>query len=383
MTTPASPTVTAPTLAGAADRKTPAIRLTGVTKTFGSTTVVQPVDLTIGDNEFFSILGPSGCGKTTLMRMIAGFEAPTGGSIELAGRSVESLPTRKRDLNMLFQSYALFPHLSVRDNIGFELKVRGRKRFPDREDAVDAALALVRMERFADRKPNELSGGQRQRVALARAIVSRPAVVLLDEPLGALDQQLRKEMQVELKRMQREVGITFVYVTHDQEEALTMSDRIAVMSEGRVQQVDAPRAIYDRPANRFVAGFIGTCNLFDAVYHGTPAGATVDIAGLGIVPARTDAAGPGAEVTVAVRPERVALRSGTEPSPAGSGAVAATLLDAVFLGDEWRYIVRAEQGAELVVTRPSGPGDDALTRLVPGDAVTVSWHADDAHILAA
>ncbi|TDQ02367.1 MULTISPECIES: ABC transporter ATP-binding protein [unclassified Leifsonia] len=383
MTTPASPTVTAPAPAGAADRKTPAIRLTGVTKTFGSTTVVQPVDLTIGDNEFFSILGPSGCGKTTLMRMIAGFETPTGGSIELAGRSVESLPTRKRDLNMLFQSYALFPHLSVRDNIGFELKVRGRKRFPDREVAVDAALALVRMERFADRKPNELSGGQRQRVALARAIVSRPAVVLLDEPLGALDQQLRKEMQVELKRMQREVGITFVYVTHDQEEALTMSDRIAVMSEGRVQQVDAPRAIYDRPANRFVAGFIGTCNLFDAVYHGTPAGATVDIAGLGFVPARTDAAGPGAEVTVAVRPERVALRAGAEPSPVGSGAVAATLLDAVFLGDEWRYIVRADQGAELVVTRPSGPGDDALTRLVPGDAVTVSWHADDAHILAA
>lgn len=383
MTTPASPTVTAPAPAGAVDRKTPAIRLTGVTKTFGSTTVVQPVDLTIGDNEFFSILGPSGCGKTTLMRMIAGFETPTGGSIELAGRSVESLPTRKRDLNMLFQSYALFPHLSVRDNIGFELKVRGRKRFPDRESAVDAALALVRMERFADRKPNELSGGQRQRVALARAIVSRPAVVLLDEPLGALDQQLRKEMQVELKRMQREVGITFVYVTHDQEEALTMSDRIAVMSEGRVQQVDAPRAIYDRPANRFVAGFIGTCNLFDAVYHGTPAGATVDIAGLGVVPAAIGAAGPGAEVTVAVRPERVALRAGAEPSPAGSGAVAATLLDAVFLGDEWRYIIRAEQGAELVVTRPSGRGDDALTRLVPGDAVTVSWHADDAHILAA
>jgi ABC-type Fe3+/spermidine/putrescine transport system ATPase subunit len=190
-------------------------------------------------------------------------------------------------------------------------------------------------------------------------------------------------MQVELKRMQREVGITFVYVTHDQEEALTMSDRIAVMSEGRVQQVDAPRAIYDRPANRFVAGFIGTCNLFDAVYHGTPAGATVDIAGLGVVPAAIGAAGPGAEVTVAVRPERVALRAGAEPSPAGSGAVGATLLDAVFLGDEWRYIIRAEQGAELVVTRPSGRGDDALTRLVPGDAVTVSWHADDAHILAA
>lgn len=369
--------------ASVADGKPPAIRLTGVTKTFGSTTVVQPVDLTIGDNEFFSILGPSGCGKTTLMRMIAGFETPTGGSIELAGQSVETLPTRKRDLNMLFQSYALFPHLSVRDNIGFELKVRGRKRFPDREAAVEAALALVRMERFADRKPTELSGGQRQRVALARAIVSRPAVVLLDEPLGALDQQLRKEMQIELKRMQREVGITFVYVTHDQEEALTMSDRIAVMSEGRVQQVDAPRAIYDQPANRFVAGFIGTCNLFDAVYHGTPAGATIDVAGLGTIPAAPGAAGPGADVTVAVRPERVGLTAGVLDADRGAGAIAATLLDAVFLGDEWRYIVRAEQGAELVVTRPSGRADDDLTRLLPGDAVTVSWLPDDARVLAA
>lgn len=378
MTTLASSTALTPTSGGTSGAKPPAIRLTGVTKTFGSTTVVQPVDLTIGDNEFFSILGPSGCGKTTLMRMIAGFETPTGGSIELAGESVESLPTRKRDLNMLFQSYALFPHLSVRDNIGFELKVRGRKRFPDRDAAVDAALALVRMERFAHRKPNELSGGQRQRVALARAIVSRPAVVLLDEPLGALDQQLRKEMQVELKRMQREVGITFVYVTHDQEEALTMSDRIAVMSEGRVQQVDGPRAIYDHPANRFVAGFIGTCNLFDAVYHGTPAGATVDVAGVGRLAAVPGAAGPGEAVTVAVRPERVTLSAGAD-----ADGFAATLLDAVFLGDEWRYIVRAEQGAELVITRPSGRADDELTRLLPGDPVTVSWRPDDAHILVA
>ncbi|ANF32515.1 spermidine/putrescine ABC transporter ATP-binding protein [Leifsonia xyli] len=379
MTTPASSAP--PVVQDTTGAQPPAIRLTGVTKTFGSNTVVQPVELTIGDNEFFSILGPSGCGKTTLMRMIAGFETPTGGSIELAGRSVESLPTRKRDLNMLFQSYALFPHLSVRDNIGFELKVRGRKRFPDRESAVDAALALVHMERFADRKPSELSGGQRQRVALARAVVSRPAVVLLDEPLGALDQQLRKEMQVELKRMQREVGITFVYVTHDQEEALTMSDRIAVMSEGRVQQVDAPREIYDRPANRFVAGFIGTCNLFDAVYHGTPAGATVEVAGLGTVAAAPGAAGPGANVTVAVRPERVELRPGGVDGR--SPAHPATLLDAVFLGDEWRYIVRADQGRELVVTRPSRREDDALTRLLPGDPVTVSWQPDDARVLAA
>ncbi len=336
-----------------APQEAPAIRLSGVTKTFGSITVVHPIDLTIEDNEFFSIL-------------------------ELAGRSVESLPTRKRDLNMLFQSYALFPHLSVRDNIGFELKVRGRKRFPQREAAIDEALALVHMERFADRKPNELSGGQRQRVALARAVVSRPAVVLLDEPLGALDQQLRKEMQVELKRMQREVGITFVYVTHDQEEALTMSDRIAVMSEGRVQQIDTPRAIYDHPANRFVAGFIGTCNLLDGVYHSTPAGATVDIAGVGSVGASVGAAAAGESVTLAVRPERLRLRAGT----AGGGEVAATLLDAVFLGDEWRYILRASEGVQLIATRPSHSSDDELTRLAPGDAVAVSWAADDARVLA-
>lgn len=374
MTTLASSTVATPVRTPS---NAPAIRLAGVTKTFGSTTVVQPIDLTIEDNEFFSILGPSGCGKTTLMRMIAGFETPTGGTIELAGRSVETLPTRKRDLNMLFQSYALFPHLSVRDNIGFELKVRGRKLFPDREAAVDEALALVRMERFADRKPNELSGGQRQRVALARAIVSRPAVVLLDEPLGALDQQLRKEMQVELKRMQREVGITFVYVTHDQEEALTMSDRIAVMSEGRVQQVDGPRAIYDHPANRFVAGFIGTCNLLGGVYHGTPAGASVDVTGLGVLEAEVGAAGAGEEVTVAVRPERVRLRIGT----ARPGEIGAVLLDAVFLGDEWRYIVRAGESAQIIVTRPSGGVDDELTRLLPGDPVAVSWAPADARIL--
>ncbi|MBN9632638.1 MAG: ABC transporter ATP-binding protein [Actinobacteria bacterium] len=361
-----------------APQEAPAIRLSGVTKTFGSITVVHPIDLTIEDNEFFSILGPSGCGKTTLMRMIAGFETPTGGSIELAGRSVESLPTRKRDLNMLFQSYALFPHLSVRDNIGFELKVRGRKRFPQRDAAIEEALALVHMERFADRKPNELSGGQRQRVALARAVVSRPAVVLLDEPLGALDQQLRKEMQVELKRMQREVGITFVYVTHDQEEALTMSDRIAVMSEGRVQQIDTPRAIYDHPANRFVAGFIGTCNLLDGVYHSTPAGATVDIAGVGSVGASVGAAAAGESVTIAVRPERLRLRAGS----AGGGEIAATLLDAVFLGDEWRYILRAAEGVQLIATRPSHSSDNELTRLAPGDAVAVSWAADDARVLA-
>ena len=370
---------------------TPAIRLTGVTKDFGSNTVVHPLDLDIRDNEFFSILGPSGCGKTTLMRMITGFETPTAGSIELAGRPVDSLPTRKRDLNMLFQSYALFPPLSVWENIGFELKVRGRKKFPTPAASVAEALALVRMEKFADRKPNELSGGQRQRGALARAIVSRPAVVLLDEPLGALDQKLRKEMQVELKRMQREVGITFVYVTHDQEEALTMSDRIAVMSEGRVLQVDSPRAIYDEPANRFVAGFIGNCNLLSAVYHATPEAASVEIDGVGSVAVRADPkiAG-GRPVTVVIRPERIALSpaesargaaSSRQPAPA-SAPIAAQLLDAMFLGGEWRYRVRIDGGADIMVTRSSGEADEGLASLAPGSGVWVSWATDDARVLA-
>ncbi|WP_223692672.1 ABC transporter ATP-binding protein [Leifsonia poae] len=367
---------------------TTAIQLTGVTKTFGTTTVVQPLDLRIRDNEFFSILGPSGCGKTTLMRMITGFETPTAGRIELAGQSVEKLPTRKRDLNMLFQSYALFPHLSVRDNIGFELKVRGRKKFPRPDESIAEALALVRMEKFAGRKPNELSGGQRQRVALARAIVSRPSVVLLDEPLGALDQQLRKEMQTELKRMQREVGITFVYVTHDQEEALTMSDRIAVMSDGRVLQVDTPRAIYDEPANRFVAGFIGNCNLLDAVYHSTPAGASVEVAGLGPVPVNpVPDAGAGQAVSLAIRPERVSLSADgpdirVEAGTERVGAVSARLLDAVFLGDEWRYRIRTDGGAELKATRSSGEPDDGLSTLAPGSPVWASWAVADARVLS-
>ncbi|TPW78510.1 ABC transporter ATP-binding protein [Schumannella sp. 10F1B-5-1] len=357
-----------------------AVRLRGITKTFGSNTVVQPLDLDIRDGEFFSILGPSGCGKTTLMRMITGFETPTDGSIELDGRNVDKVATRDRDLNMLFQSYALFPHLSVYENVAFELRVR-RTPKAELDGRVREALQLVRLADFAERKPSELSGGQRQRVALARAVVGRPAVVLLDEPLGALDQKLRKEMQFELKRMQREVGITFIYVTHDQEEALTMSDRIAVMSAGRVLQVASPIDIYDAPASRFVAGFIGSCNLIPARME---AGKAI-CSGFGAVPADTvDAQARGVrdgdEVVVAVRPERITLHA--DPALAPAGAARGVLAERVFLGDEWTVHV-STQGAVLTVQVPSGENGAALAALADGAEVAVSWTPAAGRILPA
>ncbi|WP_368498032.1 ABC transporter ATP-binding protein [Herbiconiux sp. A18JL235] len=367
--------------------ETPAVKLRGLTKSFGANQVVQPLDLEIGRNEFFSILGPSGCGKTTLMRMITGFEKPTGGSVELDGKNVDGVPTKSRDLNMLFQSYALFPHLTVYENVAFELRVR---RTPKREidQRVREALELVRLGAFGDRKPAELSGGQRQRVALARAVVGRPAVVLLDEPLGALDQKLRKEMQFELKRMQREVGITFIYVTHDQEEALTMSDRIAVMSEGRVLQVASPIEIYDAPSSRFVASFIGSCNLLDGVVD--VQGGSVTVPGVGSVPAAVPAdARPGTGVTLAIRPERVTMTAavaGTAGTAAGSApadSVAGTLVERVFLGDEWTFHVLLESRGLVTVSVPSGAESAALGAVADGSPVVLSWPADAARVLPA
>lgn len=354
---------------------TPAVSLHGITKTFGTNTVVQPLDLSIGENEFFSILGPSGCGKTTLMRMITGFETPTGGVVRLGGQDVTRVPTRNRDLNMLFQSYALFPHLTVFENVAFELRVRKTPKAEVERRATEA-LELVKLGHLAERKPDMLSGGQRQRVALARAVVSNPKVVLLDEPLGALDQQLRKEMQIELKRMQREVGITFIYVTHDQEEALTMSDRIAVMSEGVVQQIDTPTAIYNQPGTRFVAGFIGSCNLIDVT---APAGAagdhvTVEVAGVGtvsgVLAADVDRAMPG---TLLLRPERVALTRD------GAG-VPARLETMTFLGEEWHYTLRA--GDALVkVSVSSLDAERELAGVAEGAELRLSWRPEDARIV--
>lgn len=358
----------------------PAVRLRGITKTFGDNRVVAPLDLDIRQNEFFSILGPSGCGKTTLMRMITGFETPTGGTVELDGRNVDGVPTRHRDLNMLFQSYALFPHLSVYENVAFELRVR---RVPKSEidDRVRAALELVRLGGFAGRKPAELSGGQRQRVALARAVVGRPAVVLLDEPLGALDQKLRKEMQFELKRMQREVGITFIYVTHDQEEALTMSDRIAVMSEGHVQQIGTPTEIYDAPASRFVAGFIGSCNLLEGTL--TADGAAFSVPAVGDIPvASAPSASGGMPLTLAVRPERMRILHGsTSDAVDGPFALPATLSERVFMGDEWVYHLTLASGVVVTASVPSGPAAAALAALPESTRLSVTWDPADGRVV--
>lgn len=353
----------------------PAIRLTGITKSFGAMTAVHPLDLEVGQNEFFSILGPSGCGKTTLMRMIAGFETPTSGEIELAGKSVTGVPTRKRDLNMVFQSYALFPHLSVADNVAFELRVK-RTAKAEVTDRVVKALKLVRLEALANRTPAQLSGGQRQRVALARAIVGRPAVILLDEPLGALDQQLRKEMQIELKRLQREVHTTFVYVTHDQEEALTMSDRIAVISGGRILQIGSPTEIYERPTSRFVASFIGSCN----VVEGARVGGEVVVPGVGAVPATVvGEISDGGAVGLAVRPERISI---TTTEPVDGFSVAGALSESVYTGDEWRFGVNIAPAAYLVATVPSAQLTGELATVKPGRTVWLSWRAADARALS-
>ena len=354
---------------------TPAVELKGLTKTFGKNLVVEPLNLEIAENEFFSILGPSGCGKTTLMRMITGFETPTDGRVHLGGVDVTDVPTRNRDLNMLFQSYALFPHLTVFDNVVFELRVR---RVPKAEAnrRASEALDLVKLAHLADRKPDQLSGGQRQRVALARAVVSGPKVVLLDEPLGALDQQLRKEMQFELKRMQREVGITFIYVTHDQEEALTMSDRIAVMSNGVVQQVASPERIYNAPETRFVAGFIGSCNLLDVTVPAGVAGeeTTVEIPGVGqVVGVRAETGAHASPGTLLLRPERVDVTRG------GTG-IPATVENLVFLGEEWQLHLRAGE-TPLKVSVSSLVAERDLPGLRQGEQLSLSWRPQDARIV--
>ncbi|MGW7255529.1 ABC transporter ATP-binding protein [Streptomyces sp. NPDC054834] len=303
-----------------------AIRLEGLTKSFGETTAVAGVDLEIRDGEFFSMLGPSGSGKTTVLRLIAGFETPTEGRIELAGREVTRLAPFERDVHTVFQDYALFPHMTVEQNVAYALKVRG---VPKAERLVRArkALAEVRLDGYGKRRPDRLSGGQRQRVALARALVGRPRVLLLDEPLGALDLKLREQMQVELKALQREVGITFVFVTHDQEEALTMSDRIAVFHQGRIEQVGTPAEIYERPATGFVASFVGISNLL--------AGES----------ARRITGTPG---TYSVRPEKIrVLKESADVDEPGHATATGTVAEVVYLGDSTRFLVDLDAGGRL------------------------------------
>ena len=344
-----------------ADRETgPAneIEIEALNKVFGaganSVVALADVTLDIGRGEFFTLLGPSGCGKTTLLRMIAGFEQPSAGRLRIDGREMAGLGPNQRSVNTVFQSYALFPHMSVAENIGFGLRMKGIER-AERSRVVEEMLHLVRLEALASRRPSELSGGQQQRVALARALAPRPRVLLLDEPLSALDLKLRKEMQSELKRLQGETGITFVFVTHDQEEALTMSDRIAVMSGGRILQVGTPREIYDRPADRFVADFIGDSNFLTAeivALNGTgadvrlPAGA-VRRARLpdGMRPA------PGAQVTVVVRPEHARLDH--------AGDLPATLEQEVFFGTDTHLHLRLDDGTPFILRRQNTGAADA------------------------
>ncbi|MFF9623962.1 ABC transporter ATP-binding protein [Streptomyces griseosporeus] len=359
----------------------PAIRLVDVVKDFsgadGNAAVVRGIDLAIEEGEFFSLLGPSGCGKTTTLRMIAGFEEPTSGQILLHGGDMVGVPANKRDINMVFQSYALFPHLSVADNVAFGLR---RKRVPKEElrERVDTVLRTVELADKADRRPRQLSGGQQQRVALARALVNRPRALLLDEPLGALDLKLRQSMQLELKRIQREVGITFVYVTHDQAEALTMSDRIAVMNNGLVEQVAPPQQVYEQPATAFVAGFIGTSNLIGGRLASASAGTGVVDLGDGqriTVPLR-DPHPAGATVELTVRPEKITLTDG--PSDAAS-RVRGTVREVVYLGTSTNYTIDTATGAEMTVFQPND--GTASVRPQRGETVWLSWTAEHSYLL--
>ncbi len=356
------------------------IEIDGVSKTFGDNTVVDDLDLSIGDGEFFSLLGPSGCGKTTTLRMVAGFERPTAGSIRLGGTDITHQAPAKRPLNMVFQDYALFPHLPVAENVAFGLKVKRLGRV-ERTERVTSALGTMRLSGLAERRPAQLSGGQRQRVALARALVNRPHALLLDEPLGALDLKLRKEMQGELKEVHRATGTTFLYVTHDQEEALTMSDRIAVMRDGRVEQLADPRTLYERPSTAFVAGFIGTSNLLVLDQPATVESLLVAGVGEGerltaslLAPVRA------AQVQVTVRPERIALHTDLSAQvPERHSLVRGNTLDVVYCGSTTHVTVAITTGERLVVHLLSD--NPVLRDVVRGADVLLSWAPDGAHVI--
>jgi len=346
-----------PAAAGDPAAAAAAVHVSGLRKHYGDVVALAGVDLVIGAGEFFTLLGPSGSGKTTLLRLIAGFERPDAGRIELGGSDVTRVPPYARNVNTVFQDYALFPHMTVGQNIEYGLRVR-RVPKAERREKVDRALEMVRLAGLGDRKPAQLSGGQRQRVALARAIVNEPQVLLLDEPLGALDFKLRQEMQIELQHVQREVGITFVYVTHDQEEALAMSDRVAVLSNGRIEQIGTPLEVYERPQTDFVAGFIGISNLIER---------------------------DGRHMTI--RPEKIRLLAEGEEPPPGARVETGRIRDVVYVGVLTRYIVDLDAGGELVVARqneqaPAATHDRGKTPAriawLPDQTITIS-QGEDAH----
>jgi spermidine/putrescine transport system ATP-binding protein len=350
------------------------IRFERVTKRFGPVVAVNDVSFTIRGGEFFSMLGPSGCGKTTSLRMIAGFEQPDAGRVLLQGEDVTWVSPRKRNVNMVFQAYGLFPHMTVAQNVAFGLEIKRVAR-AEREQRVAEMLRIVQLDGYERRRPGQLSGGQQQRVALARALVNRPAALLLDEPLGALDLKLRKEMQLELKAVQGETGTTFVYVTHDQEEALTMSDRIAVMNGGVVEQLAGPRELYERPATAFVAGFIGTSNLIklrvdrrgDGLVH-------MDLGAAGRIVAG-DPGGAEAELQITVRPEKIKL----EPVAGDACHVDGTVAEVVYLGSTTQMIVELPTGERLAVHRLND--DMAGADPAGGDRVTLHWAAEHSFVV--
>ena len=345
----------------------PAVELIGVTKRFGDTVAVDDMYLTVGENTFFALLGPSGCGKTTTLRMTGGFEDPTAGIIRLHGEEVTNLKPYRRLVNTVFQSYALFPHLTVGRNVAFGLQQRDVDR-AEIKRRVAEMLELVQLGGFADRKPHQLSGGQRQRVALARALINHPRVLLLDEPLGALDLKLRKEMQIELKRIQSEVGITFIHVTHDQEEAMTMADTIAVMNMGRIERLGAPTDIYDDPRSSFVANFLGASNLMEVGVVDASSGrlalgdgTQLHTSGPGLAPGEATA-------KIGVRPEKIRLaRVGTAGLP--ENAIEADITDAAFIGVSTQYLLRSTVGTVLNVVVQNIEAD----RFAPGDRVVAAW----------
>ncbi len=366
--------------------ESPDIRFVGVSKWFGDVVAVDKIDLSVERGAFFSFLGPSGCGKTTSLRLIAGFDQPTEGDVFISGTSVVGIPSHKRPVNMVFQNYALFPHMNVADNIAYGLRQRNPKP-PKQEIAkrVDETLELVRLSGFGKRRSWELSGGQQQRVALARALINHPTVLLLDEPLAALDRKLRREMQMELQTLQREVGITFILVTHDQEEALSMSDRICIMREGQIIQSGSPRELYDEPVNRYVADFVGKTNFFNGeVVSANKSTISINSESCAVLVGEKSKGAPtpkiGSNACVAVRPEMISISAAAEKDNHADIAIKGHVKNRIFLGEHSEYLIVTESFGDVLVLSPK-TNESNRRIFAPGDHVSISWQPEAVLVL--